>query len=162
MPKETPGYSEAVNALKPILMCMPPKVVAIDGWDGVGKTTLGRFHSWKFRVPLIETDQYGPKLSGGYELESEVSRLIELQIEKRKEPVFIDAIMCLQILERLGKEPAFHIYVKNTHCSDRINRRSADMLKHLKQYDAKFEPCVKANSVISLEINLEAAKGLCQ
>jgi MoxR-like ATPase len=49
-------YECAASALAPILDDLPGKVVAIDGYPGVGKSSLGRFLAWRFNISLIETD----------------------------------------------------------------------------------------------------------
>ena len=33
-------------------------IVAIDGVDGAGKSTLGRYLAWQLGMPLVESDQY--------------------------------------------------------------------------------------------------------
>jgi cytidylate kinase len=47
-----------VEALTPIMRGLPGVIVTIDGRDGVGKTTLGRYLAWYFNVTLIETDLF--------------------------------------------------------------------------------------------------------
>ena len=63
---ERPEYARALSYLEPILLGLPPKVVAIDGAHGVGKTTLGRFLAWRFNISLIETDLFLLEGTGRY------------------------------------------------------------------------------------------------
>ena len=53
-----PAYLKIVEALTPIMQGLPGMIVTIDGRDGVGKTTLGRYLAWHFNVTLIETDLF--------------------------------------------------------------------------------------------------------
>jgi tRNA A37 threonylcarbamoyladenosine biosynthesis protein TsaE len=54
--RELPQYADIVRRLKPVLAGLPPKLIAIDGPMGSGKTTLGRHLAWRFNVTLIEAD----------------------------------------------------------------------------------------------------------
>ena len=58
MPTVLPAYAEVVDALTPVMRGLPGVIVTIDGRDGVGKTTLGRYLAWHFNVTLIETDLF--------------------------------------------------------------------------------------------------------
>ena len=81
MLKPTRDYETIVNALKPVLFQLNPKLVAIDGRYGTGKTTLGRYLSWRFNSTLIETDQY---LSTGIAYDYvEIKRLITKRLDKK-------------------------------------------------------------------------------
>jgi hypothetical protein len=48
-------YAPVVDALAPVLHNLPPRIIAIDGRPGCGKTTLGRFLAWWFNVSLMVT-----------------------------------------------------------------------------------------------------------
>ncbi len=60
MPAVLPAYLRVVNALTPVMRGLPGVIVTVDGRDGVGKTTLGRYLAWHFNVTLIETHYVAP------------------------------------------------------------------------------------------------------
>ena len=55
--KET-DYRLITEKLDDYLFNLPKKVIAIDGLDGAGKTTLGRFLACRYNISLIETDLF--------------------------------------------------------------------------------------------------------
>jgi ABC-type phosphate/phosphonate transport system ATPase subunit len=57
-PEEYGVYVPVDEALATLLCGLPGKLVAIDGRDGSGKTTLGRYLAWRFNVTLIESDLF--------------------------------------------------------------------------------------------------------
>jgi hypothetical protein len=73
-----PAYSKVVDALAPLLREFPGGIVTIDGRDGVGKTTLGRYLAWHFNVTLIETDLFLiPAQDYLIYLDDQINRIIE-------------------------------------------------------------------------------------
>jgi hypothetical protein len=58
LPAVLPAYLQVINALTPVMRRPRGIIVTIDGRDGVGKTTLGRYLAWHFNVTLIETDLF--------------------------------------------------------------------------------------------------------
>ena len=146
MPRILPGYEAAQLALTPILHDLPPRVVAIDGRDGVGKTTLGRYLAWFFNVSLIETDLF--LLRGRGQLDyryDEVARLINARLEKPR-PVIVEGVAVLQLLMRINLAPDFLIYVHNPSESG-----SEGLSDELSEYESAFAPKAKANVVIALQ-----------
>jgi len=49
---------ELFEALKEFVIPWRKLTIVIDGITGSGKSTLGRYLSWKLDMPLIETDMY--------------------------------------------------------------------------------------------------------
>src|SRR5687767_1059437 len=101
MPRIVPGYQAAVSALIPVLHDLPGRVVAIDGRDGVGKTTLGRYLAWHFNVSLIETDLFlVPGRGRLVYRDDEIGRLIQARLRKPR-PVLVEGVGILKMLQGL-------------------------------------------------------------
>ena len=155
MPKVIPEYEVVVSALKPVLYQLPPKLIAIDGPNGVGKTKLGRYLSSTFNSSLVETDLFSTRPGFEYDyncLKEIISRRLE-----RGRPIFVEGVTVLQILDTISIDPDFHIYWKNTHPSDKNLDRVGRLGVALRRYCRKYEPLRKADLVISASIDISAA-----
>ena len=146
MPRVLPGYQTAVAALSPVLHDLPGRVVAIDGRDGVGKTTLGRYLAWHFNVSLIETDLFlvpgRGRLVYRYD---EIGRLIQARLRKPR-PVLVEGVGILKALQELKVTADFLLYVQNLS-----EPGSEGLSEELANYERTFTPREKANVVVSLE-----------
>ena len=112
-PLVLPAYAKVVEALTPLVRERPGTIVTIDGRDGVGKTTLGRFLAWHFNVTLIETDLFIiPAQDHFLHLDDQINRIIERRVANRL-PVIVEGISMLQLMKRLNRTPDFSIYVTN-------------------------------------------------
>ena len=146
MPIHSPEFESAARSLAPLLVGLPPRVVAIDGRDGEGKTSLGRFLAWHFNVTLVETDLY---LVGDNSLNrriEEIRRVVETRLE-RKRPVIVEGVGVLQILEDIGLKADFHIYLRNR----RTHWVGGPVAAMLASYEEKFEPCKRADLLLEVE-----------
>ena len=125
---------------------LPGVIVTIDGRDGVGKTTLGRYLAWHFNVTLIETDLFLiPTQDHLIHLDDQVNRIIERRITSRL-PVIVEGVSMLQLMKRINRVPAFSVYVTNPkQSSSRILER------RLSAYEAAFSPSATANIVVKVE-----------
>ena len=144
MPTRPPEYDRVVQALTPLLRDFPGKIVGIDGRDGSGKTTLGRFLAWYFDVTLIETD---PFLDGGPDLvyrTCEIDRIIAHRLS-RPRPVIVEGIALLRLFEKLNRSPDFLIYVRNTEFEG-----SHALSEVISQYERDFGPDQRAHLVLEL------------
>jgi uridine kinase len=135
-----------VNALTPVMRGLPGVIVTVDGRDGVGKTTLGRYLAWHFNVTLIETDLFLiPAQDYLIHLDDQINRIIERRIRSPR-PVIVEGISMLQLMKRINRVPDFSIYVTNPrHSSSKL------LAQRLSAYEAAFAPSRKANIVAEIE-----------
>lgn len=146
MPIRPPKYEDAVQSLAPLLHNLPPRLVAIDGRDNDGKTTLGRFLAWYFNVTLLESDLY---LLGDNSLRrrtEELKRIVDTRIDGKR-PIIVEGVGVLQILEDIGRQPDFHLYIRNT----RTHGGGGPVTAMLAAYEKKFVPWERANLVLEIQ-----------
>jgi uridine kinase len=135
-----------VDALTPLMRRRRGVIVTIDGRDGVGKTTLGRYLAWHFNVTLIETDLFLiPTRDYLIHLDDQINRIVERRIASRR-PVIVEGISILQMMQRINRVPDFSIYVTN-----RAHPGSKLLAQKLSTYEAEFAPATKANIVAAIE-----------
>jgi uridine kinase len=141
-----PSYAKVVEALAPVMHRRPGVIVTIDGRDGVGKTTLGRYLAWRFNVTLIETDLFMiPATDHILHLDDQINRIIERRITTPL-PVIVEGVSMLQLMRRINRVPDFAIYVTNPRRSSGVA-----MDRRLSAYEASFAPSAKANIVMAIE-----------
>ena len=107
-----PGTAELLKKLRKFCIPWRSLIIAIDGRNGAGKSSLGRYLSWQLGVPLIETDFW---IIDGSHVEQKISEIQDL-IRKRRDlrrPIIVEGIMMLQMLERAGLTSDFLVVVTN-------------------------------------------------
>lgn len=144
MPIRPPEFDEVAQHFAPLLRGLPPKLVAVDGRAGSGKSTLGRFLAWYFNSTLIELDLY--LVEGGlvHRVE-EIKHLIDRRLGLRR-PVFVEGLLVLQILEAIERKPDHLIYVRNSKWS-----RGLGFGPELDAYDARYHSAENADYLMELE-----------
>jgi len=146
MPIRPAEFNEVALSLAPRLVGFPRCIIAIDGRDGDGKTTLGRFLAWYFNVTLLETDLY---LIGDNSLRrhtEEIRHVIDARLERRL-PMIVEGVGVLQLLEDVGRKPDFHIYIRNR----RTHWVGSQVAAMLKTYEDKYEPWKVADKLVEVE-----------
>lgn len=134
-------YMPIVASLAPVLYNLPPKIIAIDGRPGSGKTTLGRFLAWWFNISLIETDHFLFGGEGRYRYRTdEIARIIRFRLD-RELPVIVEGVTVLRQLAQMNLEADFLIYVDN---ADAPTLRPEYEVQ-FEGYEAEFKPRQRAN-----------------
>ncbi len=140
-------YMPVVAALAPVLYNLPPKIIAIDGRPGSGKTTLGRFLAWWFNVSLIETDHFLFEGGGLYRYRTdEIGRIIRFRLDGDL-PVIVEGVTVLRQLATMNLAADFLIYVDNAGAP--THRREYET--QLAEYEAEFEPRQRAGFTLDLD-----------
>jgi uridine kinase len=135
-----------VDALAPVMRGLPGIIVTIDGRDGAGKTTLGRYLAWHFNVTLIETDLFIiPTHDHLIYLDDQINRIIERRVSWPL-PVILEGVAMLQLMKRISRVPDFTIYVTNPR-----HTASPSVKRRLASYEATFNPSASANLMAALE-----------
>ena len=144
MPIRPPEFDRGVGALAPALTGLPPKIVAVDGRSGSGKSTFGRFLSWHFNSSLIELDLF-LKEGGLRHRETDVKRLIQQRLGLRR-PVIIEGLLVLKVLHDIGLSADYVVYVTNEN-----KPKGLGFGKELDAYDQEYRPAVIANHVLRVQ-----------
>jgi len=139
-------YFPVVAALAPVLYNLPPKIIAIDGRPGSGKTTLGRFLAWWFNVSLIETDHFLFEGEGLYRYRTdEIARIVSFRLDGEL-PVIVEGVTVLRQLTTMSLAADFLIYVESAGAP--TLRREYET--QLAEYEAAFEPRKRAGFTLAL------------
>lgn len=142
-----PGYLPIVSELEVLLDGLPGKLVGIDGRNGVGKTTFGRYLAWRFNVTLIESDLF-LKLDSpepDYRL-GEINRIVQFRLDKPR-PVILEGIGLFRLLERLGRRADYTVY-----CQSGSHVPSDSLGFWLDEYEATYRPRASANATADLTL----------
>ena len=89
------------------------KVIAIDGKDGVGKSTLAKKIAINLNGSYLELDQFIEKNKGHYVSAIKKDDLLnEIRNNSNKKPVLIEGICAQEVLKSLNMKADVLIYVK--------------------------------------------------
>jgi len=119
-------------------------LVAIDGVDAAGKSTLGRYLAWQLGMPLIETDLHFNTEQGGLTYHSDALRLTLDARLSRDRPVIVEGVRVLAILQELSLAPDFLIWVEQEG-----HTGSHSLGEKLSAYQTEFAPRSRADWIFT-------------
>lgn len=144
MPIRPSAFDEAAQKLAPLLANLPPKVVAVDGRTGAGKTTLGRFLAWYFNSSLVELDLFLAK-GGLVWRKAEIERIVKLRLDRCR-PVFVEGLLVLDVLDSIGIKPDYTIYVRNSDSPD-----GCGFAKESEEYESRRSVVASSDHVVEFQ-----------
>lgn len=109
---ETEHHRQLRNAVWYALPNWCRYIIAVDGVDGAGKSTLARYLAWQLGMPAIETDTFlkDEKDSLAHR-EQELLHVIQSRLAFNR-PVIVEGIFILRTLATLDIQPDFIVFVE--------------------------------------------------
>ena len=131
------------------LAFLPNGVFAIDGYHGVGKTTLARELAPLLGMSPIHLDDFLVPGQGGFVAclrDAELSRVL------RQSPVVVEGVCMLAVMERLGIAPLAHIYVHGREPGTRSPRGMGSLAAEVIAYHREYRPAEVADYLYAANI----------
>jgi uridine kinase len=113
MPIKVPisGSNELLEAIEQALTPdRLPLLIAIDGADGCGKSSLASWLAWQLGMPAVQLDLYLTSLDPVQWRLEDLERVIAKRIDRNR-PVIIDGVLVLDALDKIGRKAAFLVFV---------------------------------------------------
>jgi hypothetical protein len=89
-----------------------PLLIAIDGADGVGKSSLASWLGWQLGAPAIHLDLYLVRDSNPLQWKiEELRRIIKTRLVEHAGPLLVEGILILDALSKIERKPDFLVYV---------------------------------------------------
>jgi hypothetical protein len=80
-----------------------PLLIAIDGADDIGKSSLASWLAWQLGMPAIQLDLYLTSLEPIRWLTADLRRAISRRLD-RGYPVIVDGVLVLDALDQIGRK----------------------------------------------------------
>jgi uridine kinase len=110
-----------------------PLLIAIDGADGIGKSSLASWLAWQLGAPAIPLDLYLVRDSDPLRWRSdELQRILNTRLVEHVRPVVVEGILILEALDKIGRRPDFLVHLDGEG-SHSLSNRLAD-------YRAQYQP----------------------
>ena len=89
-----------------------PLLIAIDGADGVGKSSLASWLAWQLGAPAIHLDLYLVRASDPLRWRSdELRRVVNTRLVEHARPLIVEGILVLDALGKIRRKPDYLVYV---------------------------------------------------
>jgi hypothetical protein len=109
-----------------------PLLIAVDGTDGVGKSSLASWLAWQLGAPAIYLDLYVIKDSKPLRWRGELLCLVHARLVVHAGPLIVEGILLLDALAQIGRKPDFLVYVDG--------QRGHGLSNRLADYRVRFKP----------------------
>ena len=106
-----PGSNELLHQIKKALTPKRlPLLIAIDGADGIGKSSLASWLAWQLGMPAIQLALYLTSLEPIQWLTADLRRAVSRRLD-RGCPVIVDGVLVLDALDQIGRKADFLAHV---------------------------------------------------
>jgi pantothenate kinase-related protein Tda10 len=88
-----------------------PLLIAVDGMDGVGKSSLASWLAWQTGMPTVHLDLFITSLQPIQWLTADLKRVVDLRLERGR-PVIVEGVLARDALDQIGRTADFVVFVK--------------------------------------------------
>ena len=88
-----------------------PLLIAIDGADGIGKSSLASWLAWQLGMPAVHLDLFLTSLHPIQWLGADLKRAVDRRLDL-KHSVIVEGVMVLDALDQIGRKADFVVYVE--------------------------------------------------
>jgi hypothetical protein len=88
-----------------------PLLIAIDGADGCGKSSLASWLAWQLGMPAIQLDLYLSELHPMQWLAVELARVVNHRINNKR-PMIVDGVCALDVVDQIDRKADFLVFVR--------------------------------------------------
>jgi ATP-dependent protease Clp ATPase subunit len=134
----TKQHKELCAKIEGVLYPWRKLLIAVDGRDHSGKTTIASFIAWQYSIPVIYTDYYLVKDATPMCHDYEAIANLIVRRHGMDRPVIVEGIKMLNILKNVGCEADFLVITENTSCNGSIG-------EEITEYTDLYRPYEKAN-----------------
>lgn len=107
-----PGSVELLDRVKEALTPKRlPLLIAIDGTDGCGKSSLASWLAWQLGMPAVQLDLYLTSLDPIQWRTADLGKALLARRIDRGRPVILDGILVLDAIEQIGRKADFLVFV---------------------------------------------------
>ena len=136
LPESEALLKKVQEALSPIHL---PLLVAIDGADGIGKSSLASWLAWQLGAPAIHLDLYVIRGSNPLRWRSdELQRIVHTRLVEHKGPLVAEGILILDALGAIGRKPDFLVYVEGEGGRGLSSLIAEYRMRHKPEQQAQF------------------------
>ena len=111
-----------------------PLLIAIDGEDGSGKSSLAAWLSWQLEMPAIHLDVFLIRDSDPitWRIPALRAAVDGAQFEERKRPVIIEGVLIRQALSSIYRVPDYSVYVERESHSGNMQQELSSYIQQVK------------------------------
>ena len=89
-----------------------PRLIGIDGGDGVGKSSLASWLAWQLGAPTVHLDLYLISDSNPVRWRTEdLQRVVTTRLDQHEGSLIIEGMMLLEALTGIGRKVDFLVYL---------------------------------------------------
>ena len=88
-----------------------PLLIAIDGADGIGKSSLASWLAWQLGMPTVHLDLFLTSLHPIQWLTADLKRAVDRRLDLKR-PVIVEGVMVLDALDQIGRKADLVVYVE--------------------------------------------------